>query len=187
MFKLLSYNRRQANGRKPLISFLAIVSTALCMAVLMSSSASANEVATYEVTAGDYRIIAGDGGHVIEMEGFGYLAAPGNPKLPSKNFLIALPPGSRVRAVEVSTAAGTPLAETYSILPSPPIMPVLDPRQHSEVVERLQNEWKTNNEITYSRDQVYPDKRGKLKASGTFRKYSYASVSFCPFSYYPQS
>ncbi|UCD94306.1 MAG: hypothetical protein JSU69_11175, partial [Candidatus Zixiibacteriota bacterium] len=141
----------------------------------------------YEVTAGDYRIIAGDGGHVIEMEGFGYLAAPGKPKLPSKNFLIALPPGSRVRAVEVNAAAGTPLAGTYNILPSPPIMPVLDPRQNSEIAERLQNGWKTNNEITYSREQAYPDKRGKLKASGTFRKYSYASVSFCPFSYYPQS
>jgi hypothetical protein len=54
-------------------------------------------------------------------------------------------------------------------------------------VEELQLEWQRNNQAVYSSDQAYPKERGKLKTSGTLRKYSYVSISFYPFSYHPQS
>ena len=52
---------------------------------------------------------------------------------------------------------------------------------------RLKKEWKDNYQITYSSDQAYPEKFGRLAGSGTLRRYSYALVSICPFKYYPIS
>ncbi len=142
---------------------------------------------TLTVNAGRYRILSGVGGQRIEMEGFGYLMEPGKPLLPAKNFLIALPPGAQVQSVEVRGIGAEQLPGIYRIMPSPPIMPLADPFQSSQLVARLQDEWKRSRETVYSSDQVYPPERGRLKGLGSLRKYAYAAVSFYPFSYYPQS
>ena len=142
---------------------------------------------TITVKAGEYQITSGDKGQRIEMEGFGYLMVPGKPMLPVKNFLIALPPKVRVQSVEVKGIGGVQLPETYQIIPTSPIMPLSDPLQNPELVKRMQTEWERNKQVVYSSDQAYPKERGKLSTSGTLRKYSYASVSFYPFSYHPQS
>ena len=159
--------------------------------VLMVSArvpmAIASEVLTIDVNSGEYQIINRSKGQLIEMDGFGYLIVPGKPMLPSKNFLIALPPGAWVQSVEVKGAGATQLPGTHRIVPCPPIMPLADPHQYPELVEKMQLEWQRNNQAVYSTDQAYPKERGKLTGSGTLRKYSYASVSFYPFSYHPQS
>ena len=145
------------------------------------------ENSTITVKAGDYQIIAQDKGQRIEMEGFGYLLAPGNPMLPAKSFLIALPPGAKVQSVEVKGIGATQLPGTYQIIPTPSILPLVEPFQYPELVKKIQREWQINNQAIYFTDQLYPKERGKLVSSGTLRKYSYASVSFYPFSYHPQS
>jgi hypothetical protein len=142
---------------------------------------------TVTVNAGEYRITTGDNGQKIEMEGFGYLFVPGKPMLPAKNFLIALPPGARVQSVEVEVTGASQLPGTYQIMPTPPIMPLVDPLQYQQLLKELQLEWQTNNQATYSTDQPYPEERGKLVGSGSLRKYSYALLSFYPFDYHPQS
>ena len=142
---------------------------------------------TINVPAGEYQITSGDKGQRIEMEGFGYLMVPGKPMLPAKNFLIALPPGATVQSIEVEGTGVSQLPGTYRIMPTPPILPVADPLQYSELVEKMQREWQENRKAVYSTDQAYPEERGKLTSSGTLRKYSYASVSFYPFSYHPLS
>ena len=142
---------------------------------------------TITVGASDYQIINGDRGQRIEMEGFGYLMEPGKPMLPAKDFLIALPPGARVQSVEVKGIGAKQLPSTYHIMPSPPIMHLVDPGRYSQLVEKMRREWQGNKETIYSSDQVYPKERGKFKGSGGLRKYPYASVSFYPFSYHPQS
>jgi hypothetical protein len=139
------------------------------------------------VKAGEYRITIEDSGQKIAMDGFGYLMTPGKPMLPAKNFLIALPPGARVQSVEVAGTGASQLPGTYRVVPTPPILPMVDPLQYSELVEKMQREWQKNREAVYSTDQAYPKERGKLTGSGTLRKYSYASVSFYPFEYRPQS
>ncbi len=159
--------------------------------VLMVSArvpmAIASEVLTIDVNSGEYQIINRSKGQLIEMDGFGYLIVPGKPMLPSKNFLIALPPGAWVQSIEVKGTGAIQLPGTYRIMPCPPIMPLADPHQYPELVEKMQLEWQRNNQAVYSTDQAYPKERGKLTDSGTLRKYSYASVSFYPFSYHPQS
>ena len=149
--------------------------------------AVASDILTIDVSAGHYRIVNKGTGQTIEMEGFGYLMVPGKPMLPSKNFLIALPPGARVQSVEVRGIGAEQLPGAYRIVPTPLIRPMIESLQEREFIKRLQHEWEDDNQATYSSDEAYPGERGELKGSGSLRKYSYASVSFCPFSYHPQS
>ncbi|UCB52834.1 MAG: hypothetical protein JSV10_01720, partial [Candidatus Zixiibacteriota bacterium] len=153
----------------------------------VAPTAIASNVLTMDVYSAEYQIIDSDEGQRIEMEGFGYLTVPGKPMLPAKNFLIALPPGARVESIEVESFGATELPGTYRIAAAPQIMPLVDARQFPELVEKTRKEWRLNNGFVYSSDNAYPEKRGELTASGTLRKYSYASVSFYPFSYHPRS
>jgi len=183
--------KRKDTNKASKISLLGNRSTIVVLVMLFFSAftplASGYEVVRIEVNAGQYQVVERDEGELIEMEGFGYLMVPGKPMLAAKNFLIALPPGARVQSVDVGGIGAMQLPGTYQIMPTPPILPLADLHQYSELLRELQREWQENSQATYSSDQPYPTERGKLTASGTLRKYSYVSVSFYPFSYYPQS
>jgi len=166
---------------------LAIGITAALLFSAMVPVVVASDFLTIEVSAGQYQIVNKDSEQMIEMDGFGYLMDPGKPMLPSRSFLIVLPPGARVQSVEVKGIASEQLPSAYQIMPTPLIRPMTDLGQGREFIERLEREWEDNNRAVYSSDQAYPGERGELKGSGTLRKYSYASVSFYPFSYHPQS
>jgi hypothetical protein len=163
-----------------------LLSITLLLVISVYSRLKADEL-TITVDACKYQITDGDRGQRIEMAGFGYLMEPGKPMLPAKNFLIGLPPGARVQSVQVKGIGSTQLPGTYRIVPSPPILPLTDPHQSSQPLEEMQREWQRNKDAVYASDQSYPKGRGKLKGSGTLRKYSYVSITFYPFSYHPQS
>ncbi|MGB2990576.1 MAG: C25 family cysteine peptidase [Candidatus Zixiibacteriota bacterium] len=170
-----------------LICNLAIGIIPLLALSVLIPAAAASEALTIEVSAGRYQIVDKGTEQMIKMEGFGNLMVPGKPMLPSKSYLIALPPGARVQSIEVEGIGAVQLPGTYRIAAAPQIMPLVDARQFPELVEKMQKEWRLNKNFVYSSDQAYPEERGKLAASGTLRKYSYASVSFYPFSYHPLS
>ena len=121
----------------------------------------------------------------LELEDFGYLMVPGKPMLPAKTFLLALPPGAKATNVDFILGSPTHLQDTYDISPVGPIV-ILDESNYNEQ-ERMINEWENNYKETYSSDQAYPEKAGKMSGYGTFKKYSYVSISVCPFMYYPNS
>jgi hypothetical protein len=172
---------------KLLTNGLAVAALTVFLVLLAAPIVSGTGVTIIRVTASEYEIIDKDGEQIIEMDGFGYLMAPGKPLLPAKNFLIALPPGARAQSVEVTGMGEKQLAGSYKILPSPTPLPLLDPVQFPEFFDKLRRQWEENNQAVYSTDNAYPAQRGKLNGSGSLRKYSYASVSFYPFSYRPQS
>ncbi len=121
----------------------------------------------------------------LELEDFGYLMVPGKPMLPAKTFLLALPPGAKATNVDFILGSPTHLQDTYDISPVGPIVILDDSNYHEQ--ERLIIEWENNYKETYSSDQAYPEKAGKMSGYGTFKKYSYVSISVCPFMYYPNS
>jgi hypothetical protein len=164
--------------------FAVVMMILFVMAVPLANGTG---VTTIRANSPEYEIIRKDDGQIIRMDDSWYLMVPGKPMLPAQNLLIALPPGAGVQSVEVKGLGAEQLPGTYQIVPSPPILPLLDPAQKSELVEKMYREWQANNQLAYSTDQAYPSKRGGLKASGTLRKYSYVSVSFYPFSYHAQS
>jgi hypothetical protein len=153
----------------------------------LAATAAASDILTIDVSADQYQIVNKGAEQIIEMEGFGYLMDPGKPMLPSKSFLITLPPGARVQSVAVKGIGPEELPGTYRITPTPLIAPMIALQQDNEFITRLEREWEANNQTTYSSDQAYPGQRGELRGSGSLRKYSYASVSFYPFGYHPQS
>jgi len=120
----------------------------------------------------------------IDIEGFSYLSVIGKPMLPVKNLLIALPPGCTFENVEVTAFYPVELPGLYDIMPYPMIYPLDMDRS---LVESIQSEWYKNNENTYSANDVYPEELVNLETVGSLRKYSYVSLSFCPFRYYPMS
>ncbi|MCK5406340.1 MAG: hypothetical protein KAJ37_02745, partial [Candidatus Krumholzibacteria bacterium] len=117
----------------------------------------------------------------------GYRAKPGAPMLPEKEFLIALPPGARVRRVDVQGIGGTLLSVSRRIEPAPPIVPLAEPHRFRELADDMRRDWRENYESVYTSDDAYPTKIGRITSSGSLRKYAYVGVTVCPFRYYPLS
>jgi len=130
------------------------------------------------------RIVNDENYQRIEHKDFGYLTSPGKPMLPVKNFLIALPPGAVYKSVEITDYSLVEISGIYDIIPYPMIYP-LD--GNKILLENLQNEWDENHKNTYYSSEIYPEKSTNIKNIGTLRKYSYVSLSVCPFKYNPQS
>lgn len=133
----------------------------------------------------EFEIINNDEGQRLKNEDFSYLMVPGKPMLPVKNCLFVLPPGAKFVDVDFEVGEPVKLNDLYNVVPTSPIV-CLD-YSNSEENIRLKEEWKKNYKETYSSNSPYPEKIGRLSGFGTLRKYSYASISICPFVYYPQS
>jgi len=168
---------------------VALLLTLLLMATAASARVTAfslgEDLVSVTLQAGNYRITGEDGEQRIEMDGFGQFMNPGHPQLPMKRFLIALPPGAMARSVEVNSITSSDLPGVYSIESFPPIvflpgMPRLD-----EAMARMQREWKESHDAVYASDAAQPAEVAWLAGRGSLRKYAYASVAFCPFTYHP--
>ena len=97
---------------------------ALVFVLGVSSTSSYADTYQYTIEAGSYEIVdAGDGYQQINMEGFGQLFDPGKPRLPSKIFTIAIPPGASVASVTVEETDVQRLPGVYNILPVRSPMP----------------------------------------------------------------
>ncbi|MHC4943653.1 MAG: C25 family cysteine peptidase [Planctomycetota bacterium] len=155
-------------------------------AMLLASSLEDGKL-TATFKAGAYRIEMTSEGHRIEMEGLGYRTAPGSPMLPFKNFLFALPPGARVRSVQVENINTRTLPGRYQVVPVPVVLPLSDPRDRTGEHAQVQREWRQVREKTYGSDRAFPGASAKLMGSGAFRQYAYAGIGFYPFTYHPRS
>jgi hypothetical protein len=136
---------------------------------------------------GEYEIVQDLNGQRIEMENFGQLMDPGKPLLPMKRFQILLPPGARALSVDVIGSSANELPVDYDIEPFIGILPLLGSPRLEEGIARLNEEWQVNHDATYLSDSPYPHRIAWLSGAGTLRKYSYASVAFCPITYHPIS
>ena len=165
------------------ISCLFIIALFLALGV----GAKITRAGTYQYTieTGSYEIVdAGDGYQEIKMENFGQLLDPGKPKLPSKIFTIAIPPGTDVVSVQVEGENPTKLEGSYTILPTPSPMPG---NNDESLIQKANEIYERNYQATYSSDAPYPENRGKFITQGGYRKYNIVDVRFTPFEYRPQS
>ena len=157
------------------------------LSVALLGAAAHAQTMTWTVHAGDCRFVPSEGGLRIEMEGFGHLQEPGAPLVPSRNVLLALPPGARATAVEVTALASEMLPGSYRLAPASPLLPVPDPKADRERLQRLQEEWRGNFAAIYASDRPFPATPGEFVGTGSMREYAYASVAVRPFTYYPRS
>ena len=126
-------------------------------------------------------------GDTIEMDDFFYVMEPGKPLLPSKNFLIALPPGAKVDSLNVIGINKKQITGDYKIIPCSRIIPKTDISKHGSLIKESESLWQDNHDLIYLSDNAYPNKLGRIVGQGLFCKCSYVSVSICPFSYHPLS
>ncbi len=164
---------------------LHLVAGGLVVFLIIASGPASAQNLTLTFDAGAYRVVELPGGQQkIEMEGFTYTVEPGKPMLPSKSFLVALPPGAEVNSVIAQPLGRVQLDGIYRIQPATAQVPTSsDPK----MTERFKQEWRDNYEATYSSDQAYPEQNGLYAGTGGLRKYTYATIIFCPFTYHPQS
>jgi hypothetical protein len=177
-----------------LISMILIVSvcdfsSAIVSEINMDSSTSVKEE-TFVFTVSfpdknNFNIFNKERYQRIDLEGFGYLMTPGKPMLPVKTYLFALPPGAKVTSVTFKEGSLTKLHGEYNILPAESIV-LLEGSKSNEQEIRI-SEWENNHQATYFSDKAYPEQACRVSGSGTLRKYSYVSISTCPFKYYPKS
>lgn len=155
------------------------------------NEATANTIQTYtfSIKIPDSYIVRMDKNNndVLLMDGFHFIIDAGKPVLPSKNYLIALPPGARVESVEITGQNLRQQPNTYQIKPAPAPLPLIAPRFFSDFINTINAEWKNNYESTYSSDNPFPGIPGKLVCEGTFHYYPYVAVVLYPFEYYPSS
>lgn len=159
----------------------------LCAVAAVSTAHAGQGQMTVTLHAGDYGLTRTADGHRIEMDGFGLLMDPGKPLLPLKRFLFLLPLGARATSVTVISARETALSGQYDIVPFSGILPIPGSPFFEEQIERLQTEWQESHESVYGSDKPFPVEIAWLAGTGTLRKYSYASVSYSPFTYNPVS
>jgi len=142
---------------------------------------------TVILRAGAHEIVYEERGERIELEDFGYLRVPGEPLLPAKRFLVALPPGARVLSIEARALGETELPGTHRIIPTPPLVPLSNVPDSPETSANERGGRFLSGAGAHSSDDPYPALIVELSGYGTLRKYAYASVSFCPFRYLPRS
>ena len=166
--------------------------TGLILAMLCIGGARASSVApvnpaagtlTITLEAGDYTLHEGSDSqtHIQMTEDFGTFGAPGEPELPGRAFLIALPPGVQVTNVHFETPESITLPGSLRVAPVGPA--VFDP----EDADRATARWEAKRERAYATDESYPGQVGEYLGQGQWRRYTYARVAFQPFSYRPLS
>jgi len=166
------------NLNKIHIKFLA---AGVFLLLVVVSGICFGDMYSYTLDAGAFDIVAADGNFKeIEMVGFGQLLAPGKPKLPSKVFQIALPPGMKVESVSFEKIGEVELAEVVDISPAPMVSAMSATDKQLEAVEAVYN---ATIETAYANTEVYPTETGQFLSTGGYRKYNLIHIRFSPMSY----
>lgn len=153
---------------------------ALGLLFVLAFNAKAEQL-TVELTSETYEIInLPDGSHEIRMENFGNILTPGKPLLPSKTFLIAIPPGAEINSINIVGLDPELLNGKYRIVPAPMMLPMDGDQALSDEALRVYRE---NKEAAYSADAFYPQQPVILDGEGSYRQFQFVRINFAPFSY----
>jgi photosystem II stability/assembly factor-like uncharacterized protein len=181
----MDYRRQLKSAEVLLIAGLVLagLDTGGIRAESVAQAEAASDALTITLEAGDYTLHEeGDGQTRIQMaEDFGSFGAPGEPELPARTFLIALPPGAQVTGVRFETPDSLTLSGRYRVVPVGPA--AFDPGG----AERATARWEASRARAYATDAPYPGPVGEYLGQGQWRRYTYARVAFQPFSYRPLS
>jgi photosystem II stability/assembly factor-like uncharacterized protein len=156
---------------------------------LMSSTVHARPVAalntgtlTVTLEAGDYTLHQENGQTYIDMaQDFGSFSASGEPQLPGRTFLIALPPRAEVSHVRFETPAAVDLSGRYQLAPVEPSV------TDREDVDQALARWVFDRRRAYATDLALPANVAEFRGQSQWRSYTIVQVAFQPFQYRPLS
>ncbi len=177
--------------------FLALLSMGpVLVAFIAGSAVRADDVITRVITrdridvtmeAGSYTISTADGEVRLDIGGFDRITTPGSPALPMRRFLIALPPGCRAEAVEVTGLETVPVPGSHAIAAAGPVALATGTSDHEQALRTMLQAWRDDRAAIYGSDAAFPARPVWIAGRGTFRTVPYVSVAFCPFTYHPVS
>lgn len=127
----------------------------------------------------------GPDGDELTVPGLGSLLVPGKPKLPSRIYALAVPPGATVAKVTFDVAEGIVLPGTYRVRPAP--LPRVIGQEDPALAAADQRRYQENFEAAYGSDAAYPAQPVELVRPAAYRNYNLADVRVTPFDYRPLS
>lgn len=115
-----------------------------------------------------------DGYDVVNLRRHGSTGEIGKPFLPQASFSVVIPPGARVKRVEIISSESEVLPGTYKIMPTQP------PRPISSVEPSV-----VHNSISYNAITPYPGKLVQHAHIGSRGGYQVAGIFIYPLQYVP--
>jgi hypothetical protein len=165
------------------VLFLALVLAAPGAAQALLPPGVGQERVT--ISVGDYQVVQTDQGQELYVEGLGNRLIPGQPRLPSRIFAIAIPPGTEVVGIEYDAGEGLLLDGTYQIAPAP--LPRVVTGEDPALYEQEQLRYALNHDAVYGSDDVYPASPVAFERTAGYRRYNLVDVLVTPFAYRPVS
>jgi hypothetical protein len=160
---------------------------AVCAAAALAAATDQTfaERTSVTIPVGEYQVSAMRGGAQVTAEGFGSLLVPGKPKLPSRIFAVAIPPGAEVTGVTADAGEGVVLPGRY-VVPPAPLPRVISEQDPGANPERLRM-YEQNRDAVYGSDDAYPAEIAQFVRRAGYRKYNLVDVRVAPFAYHPRS
>ncbi|MEE9554896.1 MAG: C25 family cysteine peptidase [candidate division Zixibacteria bacterium] len=166
--------------------FRVIVLVCFCIATTDYLFASNGQDAiTARITVPNYEITTTSLGQELAVDDFGYLMIPGKPKLPSRIFAIAIPPGTEVANIDFILGEGLVLSGNYRIAPVP--LPRVIGDEDPAIYEQERQIYDENYNSVYGSDAIYPKNNVEFVRNAGYRKYNLVDIQVTPFSYRPIS
>jgi hypothetical protein len=134
---------------------------------------------------GTYDIVVKGGGHALFAENYGSLLVPGKPKLPSKIFSMAIPPGAKFVDLTFDSGGPVVLDGTFDILPTP--LPRVIGDERADLYAQAKQGYDDNFDAVYTSDEPYPTVPVEFVRTAGYRKYNLVDIRVTPFAYRPLS
>ncbi|MCD4654294.1 hypothetical protein K8T06_10215 [bacterium] len=121
----------------------------------------------------------------LEMDDYGTMNVPGQPRLPSRIVAVAVPPGAIIENVSVVSERSELLNNKYTIEPVGLILPLMTLTDEELAV--YEADYKHQYETIYQVDAFWPESMGWMERNASFRKYKLVDVRINPIQYNPIS
>ena len=133
----------------------------------------------------EYTIEATPDGHRLIIEGFGTLLEPGVPRLPSRIFPVAIPPGAEVVGVTFTAADPVSLQLESELAPAKVWNPIGSADEKARAAEQAR--FDANYATIYAGDEQYPASPVQLLRKARFRGHELVDIRVTPVAYHPQT
>lgn len=127
--------------------------------------------------------LTGDPDDPISVSDYGILNIPGNPQIPSRIFLIAVPPDADISHVSVTSGQSDTLDGQFNV--QPVSMKRAIGNERSDLYEAQLRQYRKNIESMRERTDAYPDTIGEFLGVQYFRNYRLAAVRVNPLQFIP--
>jgi len=117
------------------------------------------------------------------IDDYGYLLIPGKPKLPSRIFALAIPPGAEYVEISFTPGEGINLPGDYYITPTPLTRVIGE--ENPVIYEKEKQRYDENYSSVYRSNNAYPEKIVDFVRTAGYREYNLVDIRVTPFEYRP--